>query len=84
MNVCPHTVTKTTNSRPWNHRNALRVNFEHIVYRRRECLKCKARFSTWELTGDQIEKLEDGLIRTESRLKQTLTTIQGIIERTLK
>lgn len=64
--------TKVIDSRPQ----------EDSVYRRRECLVCKERFSTTEIDMQMYEKLaKDTLIEIQEKVNETMDQIKNNINK---
>lgn len=57
MNCKNHTRTTIHNSRDEGHRNAPVQPFRYVKYRRRICLDCGERFTTYEMHDSQLKRL---------------------------
>jgi hypothetical protein len=57
------------------------LNKDNRIRRRRECRRCKERFSTWEFAYDGIEELEAELADLMVRLRRCEGKVKEVLDK---
>lgn len=73
--ICRHTRSQVTDSREEGHNYASMREFRYIKRRRRKCIDCQERFTTYELTVEMMEEAEAQTYMRATGLKEKLSSL---------
>jgi transcriptional regulator NrdR family protein len=77
MSKCRHTRSQVTDSREEGHRHASMQEYRYLKRRRRKCIDCGHKFTTYEMTREGLEAMDE---RATARLARIHAALRELLE----